>query len=79
MISDRNPTSQFRVQESLSSSTISERISKVWSNSGATLHDIGDGVLNLEFRDQNEHYGQRDCAGYSVSPIEIAEKDFRGR
>lgn len=21
----------------------------VWKNSGATLHDIGDGVLNLEF------------------------------
>ena len=51
--------------------------SKVWSNSGATLHDIGDGILNLEFQTKMNTMGSEIVAALNHS-IEIAEKDFRG-
>lgn len=51
--------------------------SKVWSNSGATLHDLGDGVLNLEFQTKMNTMGGEIVAALNKS-IEIAEKDFRG-
>jgi 3-hydroxyacyl-CoA dehydrogenase len=51
--------------------------SKVWSNSGATLHDIGDGVLNLEFQTKMNTMGSEIVAALNHS-IDIAEKDFRG-
>jgi 3-hydroxyacyl-CoA dehydrogenase len=51
--------------------------SKVWSNSGATLHDIGDGVLNLEFQTKMNTMGSEIVAALNRS-IDIAEKDFRG-
>lgn len=50
---------------------------KVWSNSGATLHDIGDGVLNLEFQTKMNTMGSEIVAAINKS-IEIAEKDFKG-
>jgi 3-hydroxyacyl-CoA dehydrogenase len=49
----------------------------VWKNSGAILHDIGDGVLNLEFRSKMNSIGAEVLEGINKS-IEIAEKDFRG-
>lgn len=49
----------------------------VWKNSGAILHDIGDGVLNLEFRSKMNSIGSEVLQGINKS-IEIAEKDFRG-
>lgn len=51
--------------------------SKVWSNSGATLHDIGDGVLNLEFQTKMNTMGSEIVSAINHS-IDIAEKDFRG-
>jgi len=51
--------------------------SKVWSNSGATLHDIGDGVLNLEFQTKMNTMGSEIVQAINKS-IDIAEKDFRG-
>jgi 3-hydroxyacyl-CoA dehydrogenase len=51
--------------------------SKVWSNSGATLHDLGDGVLNLEFQTKMNTMGGEIVQAINKS-IEIAEKDFRG-
>jgi 3-hydroxyacyl-CoA dehydrogenase len=51
--------------------------SPVWKNSGAILHDIGDGVLNLEFRSKMNSIGAEVLEGINKS-IEIAEKDFRG-
>lgn len=51
--------------------------SKVWSNSGATLHDLGDGVLNLEFQTKMNTMGSEIVAALNHS-IDIAEKDFRG-
>ncbi len=49
----------------------------VWQNSGATLHDIGDGVLNLEFQTKMNAIGGEIIEGINKS-IDIAEKDFRG-
>lgn len=51
--------------------------SKVWSNSGATLHDLGDGILNLEFQTKMNTMGGEIIAALNQS-VEIAEKDFRG-
>jgi 3-hydroxyacyl-CoA dehydrogenase len=53
------------------------KTSKVWSNSGATLHDIGDGVLNLEFQTKMNTMGSEIVSALNQS-IDIAEKDFRG-
>ncbi len=49
----------------------------VWKNSGATLHDIGDGILNLEFQTKMNSIGTEILEGINKS-IEIAEKDFKG-
>ncbi len=49
----------------------------VWQNSGATLHDIGDGVLNLEFQTKMNSIGSEILEAINKS-IEIAEKDYKG-
>ena len=49
----------------------------VWSNSGATLHDIGDGVLCLEFHTKMNAIGSEILEGLNKS-IGIAEEQFRG-
>jgi len=49
----------------------------VWQNTGAVLHDIGDGVLNLEFQTKMNTIGAEVLEGINKS-IEICEKDFRG-
>ena len=49
----------------------------VWKNSGTVLHDLGDGVLNLEFKTKMNSIGSEVLEGINKS-IEIAEKDFRG-
>ena len=49
----------------------------VWKNVGATLHDLGDGVLNLEFQTKMNSIGSEILEAINKS-IEIAEKDFKG-
>ena len=49
----------------------------VWQNVGATLHDIGDGVVNLEFQTKMNSIGSEILEGINKS-IEIAEKEFKG-
>lgn len=49
----------------------------VWKNSGTTLTDIGDGILNLEFHTKMNTIGGEVLQGVMKS-IEIAEKDFKG-
>ena len=50
---------------------------KVWGNDGATLFDIGDGVLNLEVHTKMNAIGAEVLEGINTA-IEIAEKDYRG-
>ncbi|MFH1527066.1 MAG: 3-hydroxyacyl-CoA dehydrogenase/enoyl-CoA hydratase family protein [Bacteroidota bacterium] len=49
----------------------------VWKNSGATLHDIGDGIVDLEFQTKMNSIGSEILEAINKS-IEIAEKDFKG-
>ena len=49
----------------------------VWKNSGTTLHDLGDGIVNLEFQTKMNSIGSEILEGINKS-IEIAEKDFKG-
>jgi 3-hydroxyacyl-CoA dehydrogenase len=51
--------------------------STVWKNSGTTLTDIGEGVLNLEFHTKMNTIGGEVLEGINKA-IEIAEKDYRG-
>ncbi len=49
----------------------------VWENSGATLIDLGDGILNLEFHTKMNTFGPELGEGIATA-IDIAEKDYRG-
>ncbi len=49
----------------------------VWSNKGATLFDVGDGVLNLEFHSKMNALGPEVIEGLNTA-YSMAEKDFRG-
>jgi len=53
------------------------KTNKVWGNTGATLFDIGDGVLNLEFHSKMNTLGAEVVEGINKA-IDVAEKDFRG-
>lgn len=49
----------------------------VWENTGGTLHDIGEGIVNLEFHTKMNSIGSEVLEAVNKS-IEIAEKDFKG-
>lgn len=49
----------------------------VWKNSGCSLFDIGDGILNLEFHTKMNTIGGEVLEGMNKA-IDIAESDFRG-
>ena len=50
---------------------------EVFKNSGVSLQDIGDGILNLEFRSKMNTIGGDVLTGLNRA-IDIAEKDFQG-
>ncbi|CAG5012013.1 putative 3-hydroxyacyl-CoA dehydrogenase [Dyadobacter sp. CECT 9275] len=56
-------------------SNLSEGI--VWKNAGANLYDLGDGILNLEFRSKMNTMGSEVIEGIQKG-ISLAERDFRG-
>lgn len=49
----------------------------VWEKPGATIYDIGDGVLNLEFHTKMNSIDSDVIEGINTA-IAMAEKDFRG-
>ena len=49
----------------------------VWSNKDSIVTDLGDGILNLEFRTKMNTLGEGVLQGLNKS-IDIAEKDFQG-
>ncbi|HLF33121.1 MAG TPA: 3-hydroxyacyl-CoA dehydrogenase/enoyl-CoA hydratase family protein [Cyclobacteriaceae bacterium] len=49
----------------------------VWGNSGSSLIDLGDGVLNIEFHSKLNSMGREAVEGINKG-IEIAGNDFRG-
>jgi 3-hydroxyacyl-CoA dehydrogenase len=73
------PTKSYKVipgQESfILLSNLSNKV--VWKNAGATLYDLGDGIVNLEFHSKMNTFGAEVVEGVQKS-IGLAEKDFRG-
>ncbi|MTI41052.1 3-hydroxyacyl-CoA dehydrogenase/enoyl-CoA hydratase family protein [Fulvivirga lutimaris] len=49
----------------------------VWSNTGSTIFDLGDGVLNVEFHTKMNTLGGEVVEGINKA-IDLAEKDYRG-
>ncbi len=49
----------------------------IWKNSGTTVTDLGDGILNVEFHTKMNSIGSEVLQGVQKA-IDIAEKDFRG-
>jgi len=49
----------------------------VWKNSGSTIVDLGDGILNLEFHTKMNTIGGEVIAGINKA-IDLAEKDYKG-
>ncbi|HET6993127.1 MAG TPA: 3-hydroxyacyl-CoA dehydrogenase/enoyl-CoA hydratase family protein [Bacteroidia bacterium] len=64
-------TEAFIMLESIPESKV------VWKNSGTTLTDIGDGILNLEFHTKMNTLGGEVLQGINTA-IDIAEKEYRG-
>ncbi|HEX8561507.1 MAG TPA: 3-hydroxyacyl-CoA dehydrogenase/enoyl-CoA hydratase family protein [Flavobacterium sp.] len=50
---------------------------KVWSNSGAIIHDLGDGILNLEFQSKMNTIGGDVLQGINKA-IDLAEREYQG-
>ncbi|MEQ9402309.1 MAG: 3-hydroxyacyl-CoA dehydrogenase/enoyl-CoA hydratase family protein [Cyclobacteriaceae bacterium] len=50
---------------------------KVWGKQGASIYDIGDGILNLEFHTKMNSIDADVIEGINTA-ITMAEKDFRG-
>lgn len=73
------PSKSYKVIPGTESFVILENLSDnvVWKNAGAALYDIGDGILNLEFRSKMNTFGAEVIEGIQKS-ISLAEKDFRG-
>lgn len=49
----------------------------IWNNSGVTITDLGDGILNCEFHTKMNAIGGEVLQGINKA-IDLAEKDFRG-
>ncbi|MGZ3931821.1 MAG: 3-hydroxyacyl-CoA dehydrogenase/enoyl-CoA hydratase family protein [Bacteroidia bacterium] len=49
----------------------------IWKNSGLTITDIGDGILNAEFHTKMNTIGGEVLQGINKA-VEIAEKEYRG-
>jgi 3-hydroxyacyl-CoA dehydrogenase len=49
----------------------------IWKNSGTTITDIGDGIINLEFHTKMNTIGGEVIEGINKA-IDIAEKEYRG-
>lgn len=50
---------------------------EVWKNTGSVIEDLGDGIINLEFRSKMNTIGGDVLAGINKA-IDLAEKDFQG-
>lgn len=50
---------------------------EVWSNAEASIQDLGDGIINLEFRSKMNSIGGGVITGINKA-IDLAEKDYQG-
>lgn len=74
------PSGEFKVvpgTEELLSLEPLRKTNKVWGNDGATIFDLGDGILGLEFHTKMNSIGQEVIEGIHTA-IGMAERDYRG-
>ena len=78
------PTKSYKVIPGAEVFTILENLrgdgpsnNVVWKNAGANIIDLGDGILNVEFRSKMNTFGQEVSEALNKG-IALAEKDFRG-
>ncbi|MCX6219329.1 3-hydroxyacyl-CoA dehydrogenase/enoyl-CoA hydratase family protein [Spirosoma sp.] len=73
------PTKSYKAIPGVEAFTILENLSNnvVWKNADASIYDIGDGILNVEFRSKMNTFGQGVSEALNKG-ILLAEKDFRG-
>lgn len=73
------PTKSYKVIPGTDAFIILENLSSnvVWKNSDASIYDLGDGILNVEFRSKMNTFGQG-VSEALMKGITLAEKDFRG-
>jgi 3-hydroxyacyl-CoA dehydrogenase len=74
------PTKSFKTIPGTESFILLDNIrptKTVWKNTGATLTDIGDGIVNLEWNTKMNSIGAEVIEGINHS-ISLAEKEFRG-
>lgn len=73
------PTKSYKPIPGAEVFTILENLSNniVWKNAGASIIDLGDGILNVEFRSKMNTFGQEVSEALNKG-ISLAEKDFRG-
>jgi 3-hydroxyacyl-CoA dehydrogenase len=76
---DRNSQTQTKVpgQDAFIILNNIRETKKVWSNPDAIIQDLGDGILNLEFRSKMNTIGGGVLQGINKA-IDLAEKDFQG-
>lgn len=74
------PSKTYKVVPGTESFIILDNIranNTVWKNSGTTITDLGDGILNLEIHTKMNTIGGEVIQGLNKA-IDLAEKDFRG-
>ncbi|UFH56704.1 3-hydroxyacyl-CoA dehydrogenase/enoyl-CoA hydratase family protein [Spirosoma sp. KNUC1025] len=73
------PTKSYKAIPGTEAFIILENLSNniVWKNSDAAIYDLGDGILNVEFRSKMNTFGQG-VSEALMKGISLAEKDFRG-
>jgi 3-hydroxyacyl-CoA dehydrogenase len=73
------PTKSYKAIPGTETFTILENLSNnvVWKNKGANIIDLGDGILNVEFRSKMNTFGAEVLEAV-LKGIALAEKDFRG-
>lgn len=65
-----NSSAQFLLLENIAGNI-------VWKNAGSTIHDLGDGILNLSFHTKMNTIGSEIIEGLRKG-IEMAESNFKG-
>jgi hypothetical protein len=73
----RRNNKKYRVRMHLSFLTTSGKAKKVFSNSGVVVEDLGDGILNVEFRSKMNTIGGDVLDGLNKA-IDMAERDYQG-
>ncbi|GAB3983670.1 3-hydroxyacyl-CoA dehydrogenase/enoyl-CoA hydratase family protein [Spirosoma terrae] len=73
------PSKSYKAISGTETFTILENLSNniVWKNAGANVIDLGDGILNVEFRSKMNTFGP-EVSEALMKGITLAEKDFRG-